>query len=280
MCKIIFVPVGGLANRMGAMASAVVLAEKTGSRLEVVWFRDWALHAPFGRLFEPIRGDLFRLKDASRRDYLLLDRPRPKNFHLPLLYQKMAFKSCLYERSIDPLCQEHFAFEEWIQTHRRVYMASYMAFRQYDPALMKRLFVPVGEIRQEVDRRCREFATRPIGVHVRRTDNEEAIRQSPIELFYGKLDAEIERDSRTGIYLATDAEEVKQAMKQRYGNRVLTSAKQADRRSLAGIRDGMADMYTLARTGKIYGSFHSTFSIVASQIGNIPLEILRTEERR
>ena len=34
-------------------------------------------------------------------------------------------------------------------------------------------------------------------------------------------------------------------------------------------------MYTLARTQKIYGSFQSSFSEMAAQIGGTPLEILK-----
>lgn len=47
MGKITFVPVGGLANRMRAVASAVTLAAKSDSDLSIVWFQDWALNAPF-----------------------------------------------------------------------------------------------------------------------------------------------------------------------------------------------------------------------------------------
>ena len=41
--------------------------------------------------------------------------------------------------------------------------------------------------------------------------------------------------------------------------------------------DGITDMYTLACTTKIYGSFQSSFSEIASQIGNIPLEIIQSD---
>ena len=37
MGKITFVPVGGLANRMRAVASAVMLAGKTKSELSIIW---------------------------------------------------------------------------------------------------------------------------------------------------------------------------------------------------------------------------------------------------
>ena len=100
MGKITFVPVGGLANRMRAVASAVTLAAKSDSDLSIVWFQDWALNAPFSQLFKPVDRKIACLRDASRLDYALLDRPRSRNFHFPLLFQKLFFKSCLYERSI------------------------------------------------------------------------------------------------------------------------------------------------------------------------------------
>ena len=40
-------------------------------------------------------------------------------------------------------------------------------------------------------------------------------------------------------------------------------------------QEGVADMYTLARTQKIYGSFQSSFSNIAAQLGRVPLEILK-----
>lgn len=274
MGKITFVPVGGLANRMRAVASAVTLARKTARELQIVWFEDWALNAPFCQLFKPVEEAVCRLRDASRMDYALLDRPRSRNLHFPRVYQKLRFRSCLYERFITPLCKKNFDFEAWARQGGDVYMASYTAFQKYDYAWIGRLFVPVDEIVREVENRCHHFSEDMIGVHIRRTDHVDSIQKSPIELFYQKLDKDISENSRTGIYLATDSEEVKRAMKERYGERIRTSDKQADRSSTEGIRDGIADMYTLARTQKIYGSFQSSFSEMASQIGGAPLEIL------
>lgn len=89
MGKITFVPVGGLANRMRAVASAVMLAGKTKSELSIIWFRDWALNAPFYQLFKPVDREVACLRDASRLDYALLDRPRSKNFHF-----RFCFRNC------------------------------------------------------------------------------------------------------------------------------------------------------------------------------------------
>lgn len=84
---------------------------------------------------------------------------------------------------------------------------------------------PVDEIMEEVENRCRNFSDAMIGVHIRRTDNLASIRQSPIELFYQKLDEKIKEDGKVAIYLATDSEEVKREMKERYGDRIFCSGK-------------------------------------------------------
>lgn len=274
MKKITFVPVGGLANRMRAIASVTTLAEKTHSGLDVIWFQDWALNAPFSRLFEPISCVHLSMRNASLGDFLFCDRPRKHNLFVPRLFQLFAFDDCIYERSFYSLIKNGFDFEAWMYKKNNVYMASYSAFQQYESDLISKLFVPIEEIRHKVNIQSCLFTENVIGVHVRRGDNVWSIEQSPLQLFYEKLDLEIDNNERTIIYLATDSEEVKVKMKERYGQRVSFQANSADRSSVSGIQDGIVDMYTLAKTKKIYGSFQSSFSEMAAQISGIPLEIL------
>lgn len=272
MSKITFIPVGGLANRMRAMASAVTLARTAHSAIEFVWFQDWALHAPFFTIFE--QPEELCLREATRLDALTLDRPRRRNLGLPRLWQRCRFDDCLYEQAVTPLQESGFDFRQWADGARQLYMASYSAFYPYDEALVGELFVPVAEVRREVERRQEHFAPETVGVHIRRTDHAAAIAKSPTHLFFEQLDHDLERNPALGIFLATDSDSVKQEMAGRYGSRVLTAHSTADRSSVDGIRDGVADMYTLARTQRIYGSFQSTFSEMASQLGGIPLQVL------
>lgn len=274
MDKFVFVPVGGLANRMRAVASALTLARKTDRELRVVWFQDWALNAPFRSLFNHPRQPYFSIRDASFMDGVY-DRPRRRNLYLPRLFQRMRFNGCLYEKSITPLCKQHFDFEAWAR-QGDVYMASYTAFQPYSYELLRQLFVPQPEIQRLIDHRCARFAEgRTIGVHIRRTDNTASIRQSPIELFFAAIDRELAQHPDLLIYLATDSESVKQELNARYGERLICAEEEADRNSTAGIQGGVVDMYTLARTHKIYGSFQSSFSELAAQLGDVPLEIVK-----
>ena len=51
--NITLLPIGGLANRMRAIASAVYLCRLSGSSLNVYWFRDKGLNASFAGIFNP-----------------------------------------------------------------------------------------------------------------------------------------------------------------------------------------------------------------------------------
>ena len=53
--KITITPYGGLANRMRAMNSVIELAKLSSIPVNVVWFSNFELNAPFGELFEKIK---------------------------------------------------------------------------------------------------------------------------------------------------------------------------------------------------------------------------------
>ena len=265
MRQMLFVPSGGLGNRMRAIASAVETCRDLPGKLEVVWFRDPELNARFTDLFLPL--DFVR--EARGMDYLLYRRPRSRNLGIPQFFQKMTFSSRIYAPQIYYLKQENFDFVEWAR-QGNVYLHSYSVFADLTTELMNELFQPTEEMQKRIDDRCANFTGRTIGVQVRRTDNKLSIEGSPIELFYEKIEA----DGADKIYLATDDDSVKVDMKKRYGSRVIFSTKSADRNSVSGMKDALNEMFTLARTAKIYGSKGSSFSEIASLLGATPLEVV------
>ena len=274
MSNFIFIPVGGLANRMKAVASSFILAQQNQIETNVIWFQDWALHAPFNTLFEPIHSPNICIKEASLIDHIIYDRPRAKNLYIPRLFQYFIFRSCLYEKTIQDLKKQNFNFNNWIQKGH-VYMASYLDFQEISTDILRQLFIPLPTIQARIDQLCQQFSPYTLGVHIRRTDNTASIEQSPIELFITAIDKEIDLNVDVSIYLATDDESVKLELQKRYGKRLIFAKDKADRSSITGIQGGTVDMYALARTQKILGSFHSSFSELAAQVGNIPLEIIK-----
>lgn len=265
------IPVGGLANRMRAIAGALTLAQQSaGGRLRVIWFSTWGMRAPFSSLFQPADLPGLTIDDGTLLHKATLDRPRKRNLWIPRIYQQLAFDFRLYENDALALRNDAPTIQRIVDA-QRPYVASFNDLAPYSDDLLRQLFQPLPVVMQEIERRVARFAPYTVGVHVRRTDNTECIERSPIELFFAALDAELNEHADLGIYLATDSEEVKAQMRQRYGERIITATSVADRDSVEGIRDGIADMYTLARTQRIYGSAGSSFSPMAARLGGIPL---------
>ena len=86
---------------------------------------------------------------------------------------------------------------------------------------------------------------------------------------------EIEQNGDTTFYLASDSEEDKRSIVNRFGNRVFTSVHKADRNSLEGMQEALIELYLLSRNRHVLGSVHSSFSETAAQIGKISYELLR-----
>jgi len=63
--SLLLVPSGGLANRMRAMVSAWQSCLRVNSRLQVVWFQGWGMHASFNDLFESIPEEKLKLREAQ-----------------------------------------------------------------------------------------------------------------------------------------------------------------------------------------------------------------------
>ncbi len=264
------VPAGGLANRMRAVASAYRLCLAVGSRLHVVWFRDWALNAPFADIFEPIAAPGIDLCEAGVADAIVNGRPRRRNLWLPALPQALAYQRRIYEKSVTPLKQRGFDFEAWA-AGRRCYMSCYQEFGAYPDDTYRLLFRPVASVMRSVEANAGLFADYTIGMHIRRTDHGEATAQSPTSLFIEAGRRELAAPPGLKIFLATDAQGVKAELTAEFGSRVITAAAAASRSSADGIRGGLADMYTLARTQRIYGSAGSSFSPMAARIGGVEM---------
>ena len=263
--KLLFVPSGGLANRMRAMASAWQLAVHTGVKVETVWFCDWALNAPFHSIFEPIENAEMVAREAKAWEQLTLDRPRKRNFRIPLLYQQLRFAQRIDEWQVTPLKNKGFDFNKWA-AGKNSYMSCYQDFGHVPNSVYKHLFHPVGPILDEIQGYHEQFSAHTIGMHIRRTDNKESIERSPLSLFIDAAQREIDLHDDTRIFLATDDEGTKTALKAEFGNRIITSSKPAARNSIAGIRGGVAELWMLASTSTIYGSAGSSYSVMASKI--------------
>ena len=264
------VPVGGLANRMRAIVSAAALTGETGHRLHVVWFKDAGLNCRFDELFCPIGRTDIRLHEATFADFLLHDRPRRKNLWLPGLFQHAAFDARLYEQAPELAPGSPFDAGQWLAGHSRAYIATCYPFHPSPTSLYAALFRPVEAIERQVRTYTERFSAHTVGIHIRRTDNAMSIAHSPLSLFIQAMERELEAHPDTTFFVASDSEADKHTLRTHFGPRILTSSAPADRNSKAGMQQGAVDLFTLSRTGKIFGSCYSSFSEVAAMLRSIP----------
>ncbi|WP_051688645.1 hypothetical protein [Butyrivibrio sp. AE2032] len=115
-------------------------------------------------------------------------------------------------------------------------------------------------------------------MHIRRTDNEMAIKNSPTYLFYDKMEELIGSDDKIKVYVATDDEAILKDLKDKYPQNVYSEATKAvSRRTSEGIQFALYEMLILAGAKNLYASYYSTFSSMASCIGRNNITILKKE---
>ena len=87
---------------------------------------------------------------------------------------------------------------------------------------------------------------------------------------------ELAADALARFYVATDDASVKQELREALSPEKLIFYEKGiiDRDSKEGLQDALIEMLALSKCRKILGSYNSTFSLLPSYIGNIPLEVV------
>ncbi len=273
--RILINPIGGLANRMRAMASGIALCRDLSIIPEIIWPINSELNCKYEKLFNIIP-DAYKLKNVSGMcDLFFYDEPRKKNIYLSKIFRK--------RKNIDLFISDKDISGKYIDDTKRliddirttkgdVIIRSGLEFYNFDDTLYLNLFKPTEHVSNIVGQIIQEFDNhKTIGLHIRRTDNIIAIQQSPLYLFKNVIDEEIKNNNDIKFYLATDSESVKQEMKNLYGNRIITSSHQVSRKTESGIIEALTEMLVLSKCDKIYGSYWSSFSEAAALLGNTHL---------
>ncbi len=271
--------VGGLGNRLRAIDSAFYLCKTVNRPLKVFWFNEWNVRARFRDLFDPILLPGVTLKDGSFPEYLLYGPSYAKrNYLIPLFCQRIRFG----RRRMFSM-QEGYKMELagiipsiFQKTNQTVFCTcgSRIAPPPADYKLFS-IFHPISPIMDIVNNLTALFPQNGcVGIHVRRGDNLQSTRNSPTNLFIKRMDHLLDSGCCESFYLATDSEHVRSELLTRYGRHVIFNEGDPSRFTNNGMRNGVIDMWTLSRCKEIYGSDGSTFSLTASEIGEIPHHIV------
>ncbi len=232
---------------------------KLAGRLVVHWQRKQGiLNCPFRDLFEPIPG--VKVVETSSVPF-----PFRASFASEL-YRRSVSSRLIGSEAMKELIDSKYDFRE-LNRSPRVHMMTLYRFHSAPGRYLG--FVPVTDLRSQVDQVTAGFDANTIGVHIRRTDHAKSIEVSPLDLFETFMDAAIKAEPRTRFYLATDSTSVKERLCARFNGLVMTNFNEPSRNSREGVRDAVLELYALSRTSKLFGSYWSSFSETAAHIGGI-----------
>jgi len=279
--RILFYPIGGLANRMRAIDSAVNFSKAYNCKLTIFWIRDRGMNCDFNRIWKPVSF----IKEATGRIsgfFFYLQRR--------FVFIRWVLKILERWRILRVFVDEYKGKDEMLYSYVksasgdiRYWFLVIMTCEDFFPGQSFRsdLFQLQPEIAERVKQETEGFDENTIGVHIRRSDHIHSIEHSPLELFEEYMLNELSNCPEAKFYIASDDEAVKEHFKQnpQWKSKVIFSEGCLLRDSQEGILQAVTEFYALSRTRKILGSYWSTFSELASRIGYLNLMVVKNELR-
>lgn len=115
-----------------------------------------------------------------------------------------------------------------------------------------------------------------VGVHVRRTDHNDSIRESTLDCFIEKMKKALADNREVRFFLATDDKEVERELERIFPGRIFTYQNKVwGRNSKSGMESAVVDFLCLSRCRYILGSFNSVFSTFSAMYGGVELIVCR-----
>jgi hypothetical protein len=283
----------GLGDRIRAVLSAILYAQRSGRNLNVIW--DDGLYGNEG---ENVFPHLFELRGVAEKSFPL---PTDMNVFPPLWRELHQPMHVLYEHYIPEgwnrlKALSHFSFDQSRLDYPNDVLVMW-DFDQFgvccDPPvtwddhllvgeLAKRHLAPAESVSQAVNAyRARYFRPEMIGVHIRLSNEAQCRTKSVEESHYHTLIRRIRRRyPETGIFLATDNIEVERRFGHRYGELLVTTEKwfgeAGDPLHLSKRRgdrfqnavEALTDMFLLASCSHLIFPALSSFSLMASLLSS------------
>lgn len=251
---------GGLANRLRAIASAYKLAKEFGTHITVHWDINIELNSEFEKLFQ-VNDNIINVKNHNILSAIhIFSIIRAHTAH-------HIRKSICKIISKDKTNQNSF-ITQFAKSPQKTYriLTCYNFYEAHDYTFIK----PVSFIDARVSTLLKDIdKTNLVGIQIRRTDHIMSITNSPTELFIEYMNKELESNPKTVFYLATDDINIRSQIIDLFQDKIIyTPTDSISRETQSGMIDAVIDFIALSRCHRIYGSYTSSFCEVASDIGN------------
>lgn len=282
--KLIIEPGGGLGNRILALISAFNLARDCDiSNITVLWRNNNECGCEFEDVFEylPLPCKIKGIHFGKESYKNLIKSGRLLSAIRKFIHQKSYdFFRIVVRRIQLPTAEGHNTPDNWEELKKRaidpntnkMYIEAYYSF--YGDISCEGF-----RFNKDIESRIAEFKDKNgnyVAMHIRRTDNEIAIKNSPTELFYEKIAEIIGIEHDAKIYIATDDLAILNDLIAKWPDNIIyTKVDSISRRSTEGIQFALYEMLILAGARTIYASYGSTFSQIANLIGGNEMIVVK-----
>jgi len=237
---------GGFCNRLRAIVCASLWAEDLGLDLEIYWPQEIG-HMACG-IEEILDISTIPRLTKTRAQYL-------KSAHQVLNTEDM--RTCL-QLTNTPNIQSYSVF------HDDFYKGRGLAILRAIQVLPYLESIATSQM----------AFTRPIGIHIRRTDHLNCIQASPLPAFEAKVSALLEENPGEQFFLASDEISVKNKFKELYARSVISPIYTLGRITKEQQQHGIVDWLLLHKCSRILASRGSSFSELAALRAGIVLEVV------
>ena len=256
---------GGLSNRIKCLMSSMKIADKTNRKLLLFWPKDKSCNCNFKDLFEN------KIKEISKEDLRKIIITKKYEIYQDSLKN---FKNKKEFILIDNARFIGFSEKDIL-----------FRFNELPKEIKDSIFKHLKNIKikenilKKVDGFLSKFNKEVIGIHIRKGDfkilKNDIGKISNEDLFIEKMKKELEENSKTNFFLATEDEETEKKFKGIFKSKIITYPKKTKERGEEGaVIEALIELLLLSKTKKIYGTFGSTFSELASLFGRNELEII------
>ncbi|WP_345951526.1 MULTISPECIES: hypothetical protein [unclassified Mucilaginibacter] len=270
-------PVGGIANRMRVLESAYKFSKAASLKLVVLWERNGNLNAKYSECFEPVPNmTVIELNLHGSNSFAKVKR-RLLTIAIDGVVNTLTSFS-VTDVAIENEIRQHgwgqgalnSYFDNLVHNHSGIYIDTCYEF--YTDSSNFQV-----QIAQSIQRESQQILlnlSSVTGVHIRRSDNINAIEKSPLDAFVNEISCTIAINPEAKFYLSTDSQEVTNILTAMFPGNIITGISVRTRDSKAGIIAALTDLCCLSMCREIWGSHDSSFSGRAAKINNIPLRII------
>jgi len=242
----------GMCNRLRAIHAAITFCRTCNQRLHVFWKTSDAMSSSFRDLFCP--PECFEVHDYCKET---------------LLWKCLFGRRTIFKYIPQDPKNNFVTTQESIRdSYRFLPAVMTCSVEFYRPKQIDYTWLtPTSEICDEIQSVLVNLGKEPIGIHIRRTDNDMSIKYSPTECFEAVIRKSIQYNPLQKFYLASDDEPTKLYLMALFPNNIFCRLNLPNRSEKNGVREAVVDLFCLSKCKMLYGSYWSSFTNVAADIG-------------